>query len=163
MIEPEFDSTNGTVYVLPDRIKVLRHGAAGVLANHLAGVPSRKRAFFYALAAAVAMATALIAAMRTDYEISMVCALFGAWMIHGLVTTRMPQGASIIMRDTIESVDVHPPRENHPGQFVIHYRESGVLQSRSVTLPPDVTERSVEYARAVALIRDVKSERESRS
>jgi hypothetical protein len=155
MLEPEFDSTNGTVYVLPDRIKVLRSGAAGVLANHLAGVPPRKRHFFYAIAAAAAMATALIAALRGDFGLSIVSGIFGAWMIHGLMVTRMPEGASIIMRDTIESVEVHPPQGDVAGWFVIHYRDSGILRSRTVTLPPGVTERSVEYARAVTLIREI--------
>ena len=160
MLDPEFESTGGTVHLLPDRVKVLRHGSAGVLANHLAGVPTARRAYFYTIAAVLAVATALIASMRGDHGLAIAMGLFSFWMIHGLLTSRTPEGASVIMRDTIEGVEVHPPAgDATPGYFIIRYRESGVEKTRRVTLPSGVTERSVEYAHAVAMIRSLEEDR----
>ena len=160
MSDQAFESTGGTVYLLPDKVRIMKNDAAGVLANHLSAAPRRKRVLFYALAAAAAIATALIATLRGDYGLAVVVALFGAWMIHGLLTSNTPEGASIIMRDTIEGVEVHPPSaDGQPGYFIIHYRESGIERLRKVVLPPDVTERSVEYARAAAMIRALEEER----
>jgi hypothetical protein len=156
MPDPEFESTSGTVYLFPDRVKVLRHGSAGVLANHLEGVSTNKRVFFYAIAAAAAIATALISSLRGDHALSVVAGLFGLWMIHGLFTSRTPEGASVIMRDTIEAVEVHPPDgEEQPGYFIIRYREEGVEKSRRITLPLGVVERSLEYSRVAAMMRSL--------
>lgn len=160
MSEQVFESAGGRVYLLPDRVRIMRSDAAGVLANHLSAVPRRKRVLFYALAAAAAVATAVIASMRGDYGLTVVMGLFGIWMIHGLMSSNTPEGASIIMRETIEGVEVHAPgSDGQPGYFIIHYREAGVERLRRVALPPDVTERSVEYARAAAMIRALEEER----
>ena len=153
-----FRTKTGTCTVTSDRIVLVRQGVRGKLARILFGESVWRGLLVYCTIAGF-LAAVGISFIRTGGAVriahGVVFCVLAAALFLNVIMSRHCSGVSEVPTDTIEHVDVHPPRPPWiRGYFAVLFRRGKTLKKRLIMLPGSWDDGQVEFEKAVKIFED---------